>query len=102
MAKPKATGKASTHKSCQEMTQLVLDYLSESQPPAVKKDFERHLSICPDCVSFLRTYRKTVSATRAVKAEQLPAQVRENILAFLRKQMRRIAAFLFLVTHLSA
>jgi hypothetical protein len=82
------------------MTDLVFDYLNGKLAPSVKRDFEQHLSICPDCVSFLKTYKTTVATTRSIKAEQLSPKVRENILAFLRKRIRRIAVFLiFLATY---
>ena len=101
MAKRKAATKALTNKSCRQISDLVFDYLNEKLTPATKRDFEQHLSICPDCVSFLNTYKKTVAVTSSVKVEQLPPKVRENILAFLRKRIRRIGAFLiFLATYL--
>lgn len=51
--------------------------------------------ICPDCMSFLHTYRKTASLGAAVSARDIPAKVRANVLAFLRQKMRKIAMFLF-------
>jgi len=85
------------------MTDLVFDYLNDKLTPSVKRDFEQHLSICPDCVSFLKTYKRTVTTTRSIQAERLPPKVRENILAFLRKRIRRIGAYLtFLATYFTA
>ena len=78
-----------THKTCAQMTDLVLDYLNDELSPNVKRDFQRHLRICPDCVNFLNTYKKTVSATGTVRPEEIPARVSNNILAFLRKRMRQ-------------
>ena len=81
----------------------MFDYLNEKLTPATKRDFEQHLSICPDCVSFLNTYKKTVTVTNSVKVEQLSPKVRENILAFLRKRIRRIGKFLLCIaTFLAA
>jgi len=103
MTKPKATAKALTNKSCRQTTGLVFDYLNDQLAPSVKRDFEQHLSICPDCVRFLKTYKKTVTAARSIKAERLPLIVRENILAFLRKRIRRIGAYLtFLAAYFTA
>ena len=98
MAKRKAAAKALTNKTCRQITDLVFDYLNEKLTPATKWDFEQHLSICPDCVSFLNTYKKTVAVTNSVTVEQLPPKVRENILVFLRKRIRRIGAHLTLLT----
>jgi len=103
MVKRKAAAKALTNKTCRQISDLVFDYLNGKLAPAAKLDFEQHLSLCPDCVSFLNTYRKTVAVTNSVKVDQLPPKVRENILAFLRKRIRRIGAFLiFLAAYLAA
>jgi putative zinc finger protein len=103
MVKRKTATQAFTNKTCRQISDLVFDYLNETLAPATKRDFEQHLIICPDCVSFLNTYKKTVAVTGSVKVEQLPPKVRENILAFLRKRIRRIGAFLiFLAAHLAA
>ena len=74
------------NKGCKQMTDLVLDYLNDKLSPTVKRDFQQHLRICPDCVSFLNTYKKTVAATRTVAIEAIPQKVRNNILIFLRKR----------------
>ena len=103
MTKREATAKALMDKTCRQMTDLVFDYLNDKLAPSVKRDFEQHLSICPDCVSLFKTYKKTVTTTRSVKAERLPPIVRENILAFLRKRIRRIGAYLtFLAAYFTA
>jgi len=103
MVKRKAATKALTNKTCRQISDLVFDYLDEKLTSATKLDFEEHLSVCPDCVSFLNTYKKTVTVTSSVKVKQLPPKVRENILAFLRKRIRRIGAFLiFLTAYLAA
>jgi Putative zinc-finger len=83
------------------MTDLVFDYVHGKLTGAVKRDFEQHLRICPDCVNFLNTYRKTVQATGSVAPEEIPPQVRTSILAFLRKRVRGSRACLLMgVTHL--
>ena len=67
----------------------MLDYLTERLTPRIKREFLRHLRLCPDCVSFLNTYKETVAATGTIKPEEIPANVRENVLAFLRKRIYR-------------
>ncbi len=44
---------------------------------------EMHLEGCEDCTAFLATYRGTVKASRRLRESQLPAQLRERLLAFL-------------------
>jgi hypothetical protein len=85
------------------MTVMVRDYLTDNLDAKIKRDFEQHLSICPDCVSFLNTYRKTIALTKTVDSNDIPDAVRMNILTFLRKRMRRIGAFvIYVIGHFSA
>ena len=71
------------------MTDLVFDYLNDKLGPRIKRDFEQHLRICPDCVNFLNTYKKTVSVTRSIRPEEIPPRVQNNILDFLRTRARK-------------
>jgi hypothetical protein len=78
-----------TNKTCKQMTDLVFDYLNGKLGPSIKRDFEQHLRICPDCVNFLNTYKKTVSVTRSIRPEEIPPRVQNNILDFLRTRVRK-------------
>jgi hypothetical protein len=44
---------------------------------------------------FSKDLSKPVALSRSVEPTALPAKVRDNVLEFLRKKMRRIAAFFF-------
>lgn len=94
MVKHKGAARVPTNKTCKQMTVLLDAYLHDTLSRKLKRDFEQHLSICPDCVSFLNTYKKTVAATRSLDPDTLPTKVRNNVLAYLRKRMRQIGAFL--------
>ena len=94
MRKRKHARKSLSAKTCKELTELISDYVTDQLEPSLKREFEQHLSICPDCVNFLNSYKKTASLTRALDPNALPANVRNNILDFLRKKMRRTATFL--------
>ena len=90
MAARKAA-KVSTNKTCKEMTDLIFGYLNDTLNGTVKRDFKRHLRICPDCVNFLNTYKKTAATSASLPPEAIPAKVRENILEFLRNRIRKRA-----------
>ena len=83
-----------TDKTCKQITDLVFGYLNDQLNPKMRRDFERHLDLCPDCVSFLKTYKKTIQASGTVSPAIIPAKVRNSILTFLRKQMRRVGAII--------
>jgi hypothetical protein len=84
----KIAAKTLSSKTCKQIATLVFDYLNDTLESCVKRAFMEHLAICPDCVAFLNTYRKTVELTRLVRAEDLPPKIRDNILAFLRRRAR--------------
>jgi anti-sigma factor RsiW len=89
MTTPKKAPQPLTGRTCKEITGLLLDYVNDTLSPSVRQDFNRHLRVCPDCVAFLRTYKKTAFLTRTVRVEDLPAKVRRNILDFLREGAKR-------------
>jgi hypothetical protein len=82
------TAKRLTNKTCGQIADLVVDFITDSLAPRVKRDFVQHLAACPDCAAFLNTYKKTIQLTRSVKVEDMPVGVRDNILAFLRGRTR--------------
>ncbi len=40
----------------------MLDYLSDALPDDVRLAFDYHLSVCPNCVTFLDHYQNTIAA----------------------------------------
>jgi len=73
------------------MTDLIFGYLNNTLSGSVTRDFRRHLRVCPDCVNFLNTYKKTVTTTRSLHPQEMPTIVRDNILDFVRKRIRKNA-----------
>jgi Putative zinc-finger len=92
MPKRTQAPKTSTSKTCKQLSDLIFDYVTQRLSPSLTREFEQHLRICPDCVNFLHTYKKTVSVAGRLNSTAMPAKVRENVLAFLRKNRKRIAA----------
>lgn len=97
MVKRKKGAEVPANYNCKQITALLHDYVHNKLSRKLKQEFEQHLSICPDCVSFFNTYKKTVAMTRSLDAAALPSRVRNNVLAFLRKRMREIGAFLLCI-----
>jgi anti-sigma factor RsiW len=50
--------------TCRELTAFIADYLSGDLPPDSKIEFERHLDVCPNCVTYLDGYQDTVRLGR--------------------------------------
>ncbi len=51
--------------NCRKATSLIQDYIAGSLKRGIASEFEKHLRICPDCVAFLNTYRKTIEMINA-------------------------------------
>ncbi len=64
------TNKPENVDTCRDATNLILDFLSGELSPETKAEFEKHLGICPDCVAFLNTYKKTIELTKSFLQEK--------------------------------
>ena len=66
--------------SCQEMIEVVTDYLDDALPPGERRRFEHHLSYCAGCGTYVDQMRETIRQTGVVSREEsLPPAVRERI-----------------------
>lgn len=70
-------------RKCQELVGLLADFVEQQLPPDVHASLERHLAACPRCVTQLKTYESTVSLLRTIRDEELPAELRCTLKAFL-------------------
>lgn len=70
------------------MVALLQEYLEARLPRALHEDLERHLSQCPRCLSFLRTYESTVSLLQSLTEDDLPPELRVSLHAFIDKQKK--------------
>ena len=60
-----------TYIKCEEVITFLLAYLSNELPPEKEHEFERHLSVCPSCVAYLKTYQETVKLGRATYEKEM-------------------------------
>jgi anti-sigma factor RsiW len=54
-------------------------------PPDVHAELERHLAACPRCIQQLKTYQSTVSLLHSIREEDLPAELRCTLKAFVNR-----------------
>jgi anti-sigma factor RsiW len=66
--------------SCQEIVELVTDYLEDALPRDERKAFEAHLSGCPNCTNYLDQMRQTMRITGRLTEEALEPDLREKLL----------------------
>lgn len=51
--------------TCREVIEFLAEYLDNELPDGQRAVFERHLTLCPPCVDYLRTYRETLVLGKA-------------------------------------
>jgi anti-sigma factor RsiW len=77
-----------TQKTCKQIADLLLAYINDELSPYRRRSFKAHLRACPDCVRFLRTYKKTIRATGTLYPDEVPAKVLDNVWQFVRRKVR--------------
>jgi anti-sigma factor RsiW len=55
--------------TCRELADFLMDYLNEDLPADVRLSFDRHLSLCPNCVAYMASYRTTIELGRRAFAD---------------------------------
>jgi anti-sigma factor RsiW len=68
--------------TCQELVELVTDYLEGALPPEDVARFEAHLAACPGCETYLDQVRSTIAVTHASGNAVEPAAVSPLLDAF--------------------
>ena len=73
--------------SCEQVNEFILDYVEERLPNETKAKFDEHLKMCPCCVPFLEQYKQTVDMVATDGQIEVPADLAEHTLSFLREQL---------------
>lgn len=73
---------------CQELVELVTDYLDDALPPPVRARFEMHLSYCRWCRDYLDQLRATARLAGGVTEAALPPDVKDALLGAFRSWKR--------------
>jgi anti-sigma factor RsiW len=71
--------------SCDELVELVTDYLEGALAADERDEVEKHLAICKGCVEYVRQMRKTIAASGALAREPLSQEAREKLLGAFRE-----------------
>ena len=67
--------------SCQEVVELVTDYLEGAMSPEDVARFDHHLSLCEGCVFYVEQIRMTVAAVGRIGEEDVPPETRDDLIA---------------------
>jgi anti-sigma factor RsiW len=69
---------------CQELVEVVTDYLDGALAASDRLRFEAHLDECDGCRAYLEQMRHTIAVVGSVEAEDLSEETREGLLAAFR------------------
>ena len=72
------------HISCQELVELVTDYLEGALASDETALFEQHLNFCEGCVWYVEQMRATIAVAGRLAEEDLPGEDRDRLLSAFR------------------
>jgi anti-sigma factor RsiW len=76
---------------CQELVELVTDYLENRLPVGTRVRFEAHLAQCSACRVYLEQMRQTIRALGRLPTESIEPGARDRLLDVFRDWKRRSA-----------
>jgi anti-sigma factor RsiW len=68
---------------CKECVELLGEYIEGTLPADRAKALEEHLSTCPPCITFVRTYKATGKLCRSVLKHDMPRELVASLKSFL-------------------
>lgn len=74
---------------CQQIVELVTDYLEGALTRSQRRRFEAHLADCEHCSEYLKQMRATIALTGQLRAEDLTPEMREDFAALYRRWRAR-------------
>jgi anti-sigma factor RsiW len=72
--------------SCQEVVEVITDYLEGELSPEDVAIFEAHLALCDGCQWYLDQMRITIAAVGRIEDDEVPAELRDTVLAAFRNR----------------
>ena len=74
------------HITCQEVVELVTEYLEGALVGEAGARFEEHLNFCGSCAAYLQQLRTTIATVGRIEETDVPPELRDSLLAAFRVQ----------------
>lgn len=71
--------------TCQEVVELITDYLENVLLAETRKRLEEHVADCPGCETYIEQIRQTISTVHAIAEEPVSPTTKQNLLQLFRK-----------------
>lgn len=75
---------------CQEIVDLLVDYLDAELNDEQQRRLEAHLDACPECVDFIASHRETGAICRDALSVQMPMALKSSLSDFLRTELKSV------------
>jgi anti-sigma factor RsiW len=70
---------------CQQVVELVTDYLEGSLSRSERRRFEAHLAGCPNCTEYLEQMRATIQLAGRITPDDLTPAMRDDLIDLYRQ-----------------
>jgi hypothetical protein len=65
---------------CNELVELLTDYIENRLSDFDQERFKRHLAICDPCVDYLNQFRQTIKAVGKLREEDISPKAKQTLL----------------------
>jgi anti-sigma factor RsiW len=76
------------HITCQEVVELVSNYVEQALPADEAALFEQHLNFCDGCVWYVDQVRKTIDVVGELRVEDVPEDTKAKLMTAFRDWRR--------------
>lgn len=75
--------------TCQDLVELVTDYVEAKMGGVERLRFEEHLRCCPPCGTYMDQMRETIRLVGQLRCDDIPDEARDALLDAFRSWKRR-------------
>ena len=75
--------------TCQEVVNLLVEYLDGTLDAQTARELERHLEGCVTCHNFIKTYKATAAWVKEITYEEIPDEFKDRLASFLKAKIRQ-------------
>ena len=65
---------------CDELVEVITEYLEGTLPQGDRVRFEKHLAVCPGCQEYMAQMRLTIKSLGSIGEEEIPGDAKSALL----------------------